>query len=111
MESPILHINPEELNDLSSLRTALYQTLNIIETLVKQINELRKINQEQRDEINRLKGEQGQPVILPNTKSDISSRKQIQEQKPWNKQPKKSLCSAKAPPSPNFGNLELEKTR
>ena len=91
MGSPILHINPEEFNDLSSLRTALYQALNIIETLVKQVEEQRKIIQEQRDEINRLKGEQGKPVILPNTKSDISSRKQIQEQKSWNKQPKKSL--------------------
>jgi hypothetical protein len=89
--SPVLHINPDELNDISSLRTALFQALNLIETQSQQINELRKIIQELRDENNRLKGEQGKPNILPNTKPDISSQKHIQEHKPWNKQRKKDI--------------------
>lgn len=91
MESPVLHIKPDELNDIASLRTALLQALDLIETMSRQINELRKANQELRDENNRLKGEQGKPVILPNTKPDISSQKHIQEHKPWNKRSKKGI--------------------
>jgi len=91
MESPILHINPEELNDVVSLRLALIHTLNIVDSLVKQRNEDKKVIQELRDEINRLKGEQGKPIILPNKRPDISSTKHYQEHKPWNKQPKKHI--------------------
>ena len=73
----VFEINPNELNSIESLRAALIQTLNYINTLYQQNQQLIKQNQELKDEINRLKGEKGKPIILPNTSQtiDISSQK------------------------------------
>ena len=80
-----MHINPNELNDIASLRAGLIQALNLIDTLIQQNQLLQKQNQELRDEINRLKGEKGKPVILPNSKKpiDISSQTRSEEKKDW----------------------------
>ncbi len=66
MKDPILHINPNELNDIASLRAGLFQALNLIDSLLQQHQLLLKQNQELRDEINRLKGEKGKPNMLSN---------------------------------------------
>ena len=52
--------------------------LNIVEALVTQVDELENENQALKDEINRLKGEQGKPDIKANKKQDgdISSEKE-----------------------------------
>ena len=61
----VFEINPNELNSIESLRAALIQALNYINTLYQQNQQLIKQNQELKDEINRLKGEKGKPIILP----------------------------------------------
>ena len=51
--------------------------LNIIEEQATTIKELRKENQQIKDELNKLKGEQGKPNIKPKKKNkDISSEKE-----------------------------------
>jgi hypothetical protein len=75
-----------------SLRNTITLLLNSIEILHQENLELKKINQVQRDQISRLKGEQGKPDIKPNTKSnskDISSQGKECEKKKHCKQPKK----------------------
>lgn len=51
--------------------------LNFIENLVAENEEQKIVIQKQKDEISRLKGEQGKPEINPNTKKDgdVSSEK------------------------------------
>lgn len=93
MNNPIFHINPNELNDINGLKAALNLTLNYIDTLHQQIQQLAKQNQELKDEINRLKGEKGKPGILPNINKapDISSEKHTQSKKEWKKKSKKDI--------------------
>lgn len=65
-----------------SLRSIIEQLLNIIEEQSTVINILKKDNQKLRDEINRLKGEQGKPNIRPQkSKKDISSEKERKTRK------------------------------
>ena len=89
----VFEINPNELNSIESLRAALIQTLNYINTLYQQNQQLIKQNQELKDEINRLKGEKGKPIILPNTSQaiDISSQKYTKQKKEWKKESKKNI--------------------
>lgn len=88
-----IDINPDQLNDISSLRQAVIILLNEIEAQYSKISELTKENRQLKDEINRLKGEQGRPTILPNTKNteNISSEQQTKEKKEWKKQAKKNF--------------------
>ena len=66
--------------------------LNIIEAQAKETNELRAQLQNLRDEINRLKGEQGKPDIKANKKNkqhnDVSSEKERKQNKLWKKRKK-----------------------
>ena len=93
MKDPVLYINPNELNDIASLRSGLIQALNLIDMLLQQNQLLVKQNQELRDEINRLKGEKGKPNILANSKKsfDISSHSRNEEKKDWRKKSKKAI--------------------
>ncbi|MFH1320894.1 MAG: transposase [Bacteroidota bacterium] len=93
MSNPVFHIDPNELNDVATLRFALIQALNFINTQHQQIQALSKQVQELKDEIARLKGEQGKPNILPNAgkSPDISSERHTGEQKEWKKKPKKDI--------------------
>ncbi len=73
-------------------KETILSLLNIIEAQAKEINELRAQLQNLRDEINRLKGEQGKPDIKPNKKNkehnDVSSEKERKKNKPWKKRKK-----------------------
>lgn len=67
------------------------EILNILEILCERITELEKTNQEQRDEINRLKGEKGKPEIKPNKKEEDNEPNNEKEkmEKPEKKEWKK----------------------
>ena len=59
------------------VKQAMTALLNLVERQATEIATLRKQNQELRDEINRLKGEQGKPDIKPNHKAgNISSEEE-----------------------------------
>ena len=59
-----------------NMRRCIVGLLNIVQQQSTEIALLREENQKQKDEIARLKGEQGKPDIKPSTKSgDISSEK------------------------------------
>ena len=75
-------------------RILIRHLLNLIEQQAETIKELQKENQKLRDEINHLKGEQGQPKIRKQTSrnEDISSeeeRKKRKVKKERNKKDKK----------------------
>lgn len=56
------------IEDITGAREAIGWLLNLVEELAGENRKLREENQQQRDEINRLKGEQGKPSIKPNKK-------------------------------------------
>ena len=73
--------DPERLNDPSVLH-------NLIEQLVSALQAAQAENQRLRDEVNRLKGEQGKPRILAShrAKEDQSSERERRAQpKGWHK--------------------------
>jgi hypothetical protein len=83
-----------DINDITDLDDALdciRELFNLLETLNQQILELKRQNQELRDEINRLKGEQGKPKIKPSKKnpSQYSSEKERKKPKKRKKRSKK----------------------
>lgn len=51
-------------------RASIQQVLNLVETLAAEVVRLRALVQSQQDEINRLKGEQGKPMVKPNRRND-----------------------------------------
>ena len=63
-----LHQSMESIVEPATVKV-LTELLNIIEELVAQNEEQKQIIQKQRDEINKLKGEQGKPNIKPNKNS------------------------------------------
>ena len=68
-------LNQDIRNLLSSdHKQVLLQLLNLVESSFGEMERLTEDNQKLRDEINRLKGEQGSPDIRPQTKrsGDIS---------------------------------------
>lgn len=75
--------------DLSAIedhhaRALIVRLLNLIEDLSTDLREAQAENQRLRDEINRLKGEQGKPDVKPNTKpisSDHSSERERRQPK------------------------------
>ncbi len=79
--------------DLSSItdegtRELVVRLRNLIETLAADLRAAQAENQRLRDEINRLKGEQGKPDIKPGTKptaTDHSSEPERRRSKPREK--------------------------
>jgi len=86
-------INPTSIQD-PELRTIVVGLMNVVEKqqtmIAQQAAELQRL----RDEIKRLKGEQGKPKIKANTTSpDLSSEKQRRESKPHRKSSKQAQIS------------------
>jgi len=73
------------------LRQTFISLMNVVETLSAKVAEQAEEIQRLRDEINRLKGEQGKPKIWANKSSpDLSSEKQRRESKPHQKSSKQA---------------------
>ncbi len=66
MENLLKDINIAELDLDPSVYKLIQQLLNHIEAVVSDLNKMQEDNQQLRDEIARLKGEQGKPNIKPN---------------------------------------------
>jgi len=87
-------LNGLDINNITDLDDGLdviRKLLNLVEDLGQENLELKRQNQELRDEINRLKGEQGKPKIKPNKKtpSQYSSEKERKKPKKRKKHSKK----------------------
>jgi hypothetical protein len=82
--------DPQQIRDLEGARQALVLLLNLVEGIKQENERLRVTNQQLRDEINRLKGEQGKPDIKPNKKEkkNHSSEKERRKPKRWHKSSK-----------------------
>jgi hypothetical protein len=83
----LVDFDPEAIQDLDSARTAIRTLLNLVEEQYAENQGLRKEVGELRDEVNRLKGEQGRPQIKPKQKKsqDHSSEQERQVSKRWRK--------------------------
>lgn len=86
MKDKISHINPEQLTDLEMLRQVVVLLLNRVEELDSELQQSNQENSLLRDEINKLKGEQGKPVFKPNKESN---RPKDKDKKQKNKNNKK----------------------
>jgi hypothetical protein len=84
--------------DLSNIqdenaRQLIMRLMNLVEAVTTDLRNVQAENQRLRDEINRLKGEQGKPKIKPNTPKpppqNYSSEKERRKSKPRQKQAKK----------------------
>jgi hypothetical protein len=80
--------------DLSSIaderaRELVQQLLNVLEDVMAALRAAQAENQRLRDELNRLKGEQGAPTIKPNTpqppSKNHSSEQERRQPKTWSK--------------------------
>jgi hypothetical protein len=81
-------IDPDALPD-AQLRPTLRLLLNIVEELVVSVEALKVENQQLRNEIQRLKGQQGAPRIPPRKpppgSGNVSSEGERREPRPWRK--------------------------
>ena len=77
MLDKLQNINPNLIQD-KRIKSTLTLLLNIVEELQEENKDQKEVIQELRDEINRLKGEQGKPTFKHKTTSkDISSEKYL----------------------------------
>jgi hypothetical protein len=81
--------DPNQIQDLEGARQAIVMLLNLVEALKAETRELREQNQCLRDEINRLRGEQGKPHIKPNRKKRASSDHSSEQERRKPKERKK----------------------
>jgi hypothetical protein len=83
--------DPKSIED-ERLRQVFINLMNLVETQSAKLAEQAKEIQRLRDEVNRLKGEQGKPKIKGNhqPKPDLSSEKQRRESKPHQKSSKQA---------------------
>jgi len=81
--------DPNQIQDLEGARQAIVLVLNLVEGVKQENDQLRETVQQLRDEISRLKGEQGKPDIKPDKKkgerNDHSSEKERRTPKKWKK--------------------------
>ena len=73
----IKSVDLNQINDLEQAKALLVICLNLLETVYSENFEFKERVQKLRDEINRLKGEQGKPDIAANnnTSTKLSNRK------------------------------------
>ena len=87
-----IDINLDHVDE--NIKKTILALLNIIEMLARENDDLRQQVQTLKNEINRLKGEQGKPTIRPNVKKkerwDISSEKERPKEKKPHKKRKKN---------------------
>ena len=83
-----LDVNRINFGDTEAMRELIIQLLSTIERLAQANQELRNENQQQKDEINRLKGEKGRPRILPNN-PEYQAKAPKETPKKWHKDSKK----------------------
>ncbi len=80
----IEEFDPRTIED-ERVRQVVIELMNLVETLLARQGEKDEVIQQLRDEINRLKGEQGKPKITANKKApDLSSEKERRQSKPRN---------------------------
>jgi hypothetical protein len=81
----LIDFDPNQIQNLEGAQKALVLVLNLVEEVTQENDQLREIIQKLRDEINRLKGEQGKPDIKPGKKKeqqkDLSSEKERRQPK------------------------------
>lgn len=81
--------DPETIQNLEGARRAIRALLNLVEELQAENQALRQAGAELRDELNRLKGEQGRPQIKPDKKksegTDHSSEQERRRPQSWRK--------------------------
>lgn len=83
-------LDPSTIEE-EGLRQVVISLMNLVESLSAQVGELTTENQRLREEINRLKGEQGKPRILANkATTDLSSEKQRRQSKAHQKSSKQA---------------------
>jgi len=81
MKDALKHIDPHSMHDVETLRSVLLLVLQAMESMSKELSELKAENGKLRDEINRLKGEKGRPdfkrkdKISPGDKAGQSGEK------------------------------------
>ena len=81
MKDALKHIDPHSMHDVETLRSVLLLVLQAMESMSKELSELKAENGKLRDEINRLKGEKGRPEfkrkdkISPGDKTGQSGEK------------------------------------
>jgi hypothetical protein len=91
-----LDLDLDRISDPAT-RHAVVRLLNLVEILYAEVLALRQENQHLKDEIARLKGEQGKPLFPANRPAppqppmppDHSSEQERREPKPWSKGPKR----------------------
>jgi hypothetical protein len=89
-------LNPVDLSNIQdeNARELIIQLMNLIEAVSANLREAQAENQRLRDEINRLKGEQGKPNIKGNKpkppRSNYSSEQERRKPKPRRKRSKKA---------------------
>ncbi len=81
-------LNELDLDNKDQVRDRIAGLLNTIEELSQAYEELRKVVQQQKDEINWLKGEKGRPKIPPNV-PQAQSKSPVEKPKKWEKSSKK----------------------
>ena len=84
-------LNINNITNLDDALDCIKKLLNLIEALNQEILEIKRQNQELRDENNRMKGEQGKPKIKPSKKTpgQYSSEKERKKPKKHKKRGKK----------------------
>lgn len=73
--------DPNQIKDLERAREAIGMLLNLVEELKRENDALRAKVQQLRDEVNRLKGEQGKPKIKPGKKAGGSNHSSEKERR------------------------------
>lgn len=84
--------DPKSIQNIEQARQCIVMLLNLVEELKEENHQQREEIQHLRNEVNRLKGEQGQPTIKPNKqrekRDDHSSEKERSKPQEWNKSSK-----------------------
>ncbi len=91
MIEKVRQIDPFQIDSLEEFRKVMVVVLNVVEEVFSENGELKKENQLLRDEINRLKGEEGKPEFKKGDtkKGDVSSGGKEKRKKNHKKRSKK----------------------